>query len=181
MNDKQQGVLREFLAAASAALIAYGFGTETLWQEAIGGIVAAVALGWGIMHNDGAEAWFSLARKVLSSVAGVLVLTGSLQPDKADALLGAVLGLLSMGWSVFGKGNTTLPPAVGLFLLASLCLFTPSCETFPVVSVITPWGSGSKDADGNITVDTIYASGSKSGLTGEVTIYPKAPIVIPTK
>lgn len=178
MNDKQQGLLREFLAAVSAAAMAYGFGSESLWLEVSGGIVAAVVLLWGIVHNQGAEAWFSLIRKVFSSVAGVLVITGSLAPDKAQALLGAVVAALTMAWSVWGKDNQAPPPASLLAILAAF-LILPSCAMpFPAVSITTPWGSGSKDALGNVAFDTPYASGSKSGLTGGIEVVAKAPFAI---
>lgn len=182
MNDKQQGMLREFLTALAAAAILYGFGNDAIWTQASGGFVALVMLAWGIAKNEGAEAWFSLVRKVLSSVSGVLVLTGTFAPDKAEAILGLAIGFLSMVWSVWGKGNTpTIPQPPALLLICFATLLLASCGNLPPVSVSTPWGSGSKDANGTISVDTPYASGSKNGMTGEVIIYPKAPIVISTK
>jgi hypothetical protein len=103
MNDKTLGLVRELLASISAALIAYGIGSDAIWQEVSGGLLALVSLIWGVSTNTGAEAWFSMIRKVLSAVAGVSVLTGVLAADKAAVLLGAMLSMATLFWSLYGK------------------------------------------------------------------------------
>lgn len=169
MNTKSLGLLREFLAAVAAALIAYGYGSESLWQEAAGGLLAAVALVWGILSNEGIEAWFSLARKVLSSVAGVLVISGVLDPDKANVLLGLAVSFLSMGWSLFGKGNIP-PPAVPLILLfaCAACLL-PSCGAngeYPVTGTIYL-----RDPESGAKAGLVFADGVPPRATLKVPIY----------
>jgi hypothetical protein len=126
-TSKTIGLVRELLMAVSAALITYGIGTDAVWQEVTGGVVALVTLIFAIRANTGREAWFTLIRKVLSAAAGVLVVTGTLEPEKVNALLGVVLSLVAMGWSTFGKGSPAIVPTITLLLACSFML--PSCAT----------------------------------------------------
>lgn len=169
MNAKTIGLLRELLTALAAALMAYGYGSDSLWETATGGIVAAIMLGWGLIHNEGPEAWYSLARKVISSVAGVLVITGTLQPDKAQVIIGVVMSTMAMLWSAAGKdvsGDPPAPPAVPLLLLllAGASFMLPGCAGYPITG-------------------TVYlrdpSSGAKGGLTFTPGEAPKATIKIP--
>lgn len=48
MKEKVFGLLRHILSAAGALLVARGYIDESLVQEAIGGIMALVAVGWSI-------------------------------------------------------------------------------------------------------------------------------------
>lgn len=116
MTSTQLSMLRELLTAGSAALVTYGIGSEAVWQEAAGGIIAIVMLVWGIKSNTGKEQWFTLARKTMSAVGGVIVTTGTLDPDKANILLGFWLSALSLVWTMFKlpeqpSGNEAGPPA----------------------------------------------------------------------
>jgi hypothetical protein len=171
MNEKQLGLLRELLTAASAALIAYGIGTSGLWEEISGGIVAIVMLIWGIRSNAGWEALSSSLRKALSAAAGVLVMTGVLAPDKAEVLLGLALQFVSFGWSLWGKGgDSATPPAVPLLaLLAALSFLLPSCTGVDGLGSVV----------GSVTVID-PTTGAKGGLTYEkgkpVTASLKAPL-----
>lgn len=109
MNSKSLGLLREFLAAASVALLVYGIGTDVLWQTVTGGVVAVWMLVAGLRANEGWETLGSVIRKVLSAVGGVLVLQGALSPERADALIGVIINLLAMAWSAkakTGSGDT---------------------------------------------------------------------------
>jgi hypothetical protein len=101
MTSKQFSILRELLTAGSAALVTYGIGSDAIWQEATGGIIAAVMLAWGIKVNTGKEQWLTLARKTMSAVGGVLVMTGTIAPNKLDMLLGVGLSALSLVWTMF--------------------------------------------------------------------------------
>lgn len=139
MNEKQLGLLRELLTAASAALIAYGIGTAGLWAEVTGGIVAIVMIVWGWRSNAGWEVIASSLRKALSAAAGVCVMTGVLAPDKAEVLLGVALQFVSFAWSIWGKGgdSSTPPPAVPLlFLLAACSFLLPSCGEYPLTGSV---------------------------------------------
>lgn len=116
MTSKQLSMLRELLTAGSAALVTYGIGTDAIWQEVAGGIVTALMLAWGIKANTGKEQWLTLARKTLSAVGGVMVTTGTVDPDKANVLLGVGLSSLSLIWTMFKlpeqpSGNETGPSA----------------------------------------------------------------------
>jgi hypothetical protein len=48
MKEKVFGLLRHILSAAGALLVAKGYIDDSLVQEAIGGIMALVAVGWSI-------------------------------------------------------------------------------------------------------------------------------------
>jgi hypothetical protein len=116
MTSKQLSMLREFLTAGSSALVIYGIGSEAIWQEVTGGIVAAVMLAWGIKANTGTEQWLTLGRKILSAAGGALVATGYLAPAKADMLLGVGLSTLALVWTMFKlpeqpNDNEAGPPA----------------------------------------------------------------------
>ena len=170
MNPRTLGLLRELLAAAGAALVVYGFGTESLWQEVAGGILAGVCLIFGILHNTGAEAWYSLARKVISAIAGVLVVTGTIQPDKAQVLGGFVMSMLAMVWSAIGKDPGGEPPGPVDFpmilLMAAACVFLcpPSCAGYP------------------LTGSVYYrdpSSGAKAGMAFRPGEAPRASVRIP--
>ncbi len=155
MNTQILGLVREFLAAVSAALIAYGVGSDALWQEVAGGVIALITLIWGITHHTGAEAWFSLVRKVLSSVAGVLVLQGTISADKMDLVVGSVISALSLVWSLYGKipadGPPSVPPVVPLLLLCcGLSCLLPSCGS--TVAVSSPWGDAVRNPDGSVVI-----------------------------
>lgn len=94
-------MLRELLTAASCALVTYGIGSVSIWEETTGGIMALVMLIWGIRANTGKEQWLSMARKTLSAVGGVLVATGASTPDKVEVLLGVASSSLAVVWSIF--------------------------------------------------------------------------------
>lgn len=94
-------MLRELLTAGSAALVTYGIGSDAIWQEVAGGIVAAVMLAWGVKANTGKEQWLTLARKTMSAVGGVTVALGVIDPSKVDALLGVGLSALALVWAMF--------------------------------------------------------------------------------
>lgn len=141
MNPRLLGLIREFLAALAAALICYGYGSDALWQESTGGVIALVTLVWGIRSNTGKEAWYSLGRKVLSSVAGVLVITGTLSPDKANVLIGLACTVLSMAWSLNGKDGN-IPPAVPMIaFLLGLSVLLPSCAPTITIKSTAPDGT----------------------------------------
>jgi hypothetical protein len=48
MKEKVFGLVRHILSAAGALLVAKGYIDDSLVQEAIGGIMALVAVGWSI-------------------------------------------------------------------------------------------------------------------------------------
>lgn len=133
------GVIREFLMAASAVLFAWGLGTEALWQEVTGGLLAVFVLVWGIRVNVGIEALFSVIRKVLSAAAGVSIYHGWLSPEKATLLVGALMSGIAMVWTLGKSGlfnsddDDGNPPQLPTFLLLVLCaasfLLLPSCAS----------------------------------------------------
>ena len=108
MNPKILGPLREFLNMAAIALLCYGIGTDVLWQEITGGIVAAVTIVLGWRANHGWSAVESLIRKVVSAIAGIFVANGMLDPTKAAALVGVTITFLAMVWSFVSKTDDPL-------------------------------------------------------------------------
>lgn len=107
-NALKLSMIREFLTAASAALIAYGVGSPDLWQEVAGGVVAAIMLAWGIKANTGRAQWASLLRKTLSAVGGLMITFGTITPDKANVLVGVVSSFIALAWSVYKQTPTAV-------------------------------------------------------------------------
>jgi hypothetical protein len=102
-QEQKLGILRELLVSAAAVLIAYGFGTDALYHELIGGILAGVSIFWGIRANAGWEAMASMVRKALSAAGAVLVFTGTLTPGNSELIMGLAMNIVAIIWSVFAK------------------------------------------------------------------------------
>jgi hypothetical protein len=181
-------------------LATWGISDGNQWAPVIGVLLALVSATWGILHHrnpatPGRLSW-SLVRK-LANVAGSAAVTyGLLNQDRVASvtvLIAAIGPLLAARYSWVDNSEDATPPFGGgtplwLMMAAVCCLLLPGCagngrfdiSAVPPLRIVTPWGSGSKDADGNIAVDTEWLSGSKDAL-GNVTLTPKAPIVFGTK
>lgn len=166
------GLLREFLMAAAALLVAWGHGNGDLWNQVIGGLVALAVLLWGFRSNQGFESLLSVVRKVISAAAGVAVYTGWLSPEKATLLIGAIMAGITFFWTTWSKGlfsddDGPIPPIFGLLLLVPCLMFLSSCG-----AVLTYDGE-------EFDASAVSRYGTLEYRDGHAVITPSVPIAIP--
>ena len=176
MNQQQfLGQLRAVLTAIGTMLATWGLSDGQQWTPVIGIVLALVSLTWGLLHHrdpatPGRLSW-SLFRKTLNVCGSAAVAYGLLHPDKLSSMaaVAAALGPLLASWyswvdnSTAGDPDDDEPPFHRLPLLllmaAATCLLLGACagggldlRQLPPIRIETPWGSGSKAADGTITL-----------------------------
>lgn len=126
-KDQFTGLLRELLTAVGAALVTWGTLNDGLWQTISGAIMTALMIAWAVYWNEGREMLYTLVRKLISSVAGVVVATGVLTPERADVLVGVAMSVVSLAWAIYAKGGG-LPPGSTPVLAFAACLLCSSCS-----------------------------------------------------
>ena len=127
----QLGWLREILTLAGGLIFSMSEGHTAI----IALIVATAAVVWALVDNEGLETVFTLARKALSLVPGILVHFDLIDPTKAASLTALLGPLAAILWSHFLKGSK-YPPipdltqrvVIFMAVLAALCGPLSSCS-----------------------------------------------------
>lgn len=154
MNTRQQqlyGGIREVLAVAATLLLSYGIGTDSLWTDVTGGILAVVSLVWAWQAHSGWDVLESFIRKALTAMGALCIYKGWMTPEKIGLYIGLAMALLSLIWSIRSKSSDSGPPATPLIAIGFLFLLLPSCAGLTVMAR-TPYGKAKLNPDGTVTV-----------------------------
>jgi hypothetical protein len=77
---------------------------QSVWQMLVGIIMAGVSVVWGIMDKTiGLEMLQSFIRSVIVGLGGLLVAKGSMTPEKLESILGIVLAVLPLIYSILSR------------------------------------------------------------------------------
>jgi hypothetical protein len=191
-KDQLFGALREILTLGTTALLAYGIGTEGLWQEIAGGVTTFGLLIWGFRANEGPEALLTIMRKLLTSIGGIMIAVNIISPEKANVIVPLLTTIVSVVWSIFFKGAK--PPSAAVLILLSLVPFLASCglrltDDGCLLGAITrgnstyyigPCVGPDADGDGNADVDRVKAEwANNSGQNLRATYWlSKKPVLV---
>jgi uncharacterized membrane protein len=101
-------LIRTLLTSVGVFLIGKNFlGSpidQSVWQMLVGLIMAAISVAWGIMDKTiGLEMLQSFIRSVIVGLGGLLVAKGSVSPEKLESILGIVLAVLPLVYSVLSR------------------------------------------------------------------------------
>lgn len=101
-------LIRTLLTSVGVFLIGKNFlGSpidQSLWQMLVGLIMAAISVVWGIMDKTiGLEMLQSFIRSVIVGLGGLLVAKGSVSPEKLESILGIVLAVLPLIYSILSR------------------------------------------------------------------------------
>jgi uncharacterized membrane protein len=77
---------------------------QSMWQMLVGVIMAVVSVVWGIMDKTiGLEMLQSFIRSAIVGLGGLLVAKGSMTPEKLESILGIVLAVLPLVYSILSR------------------------------------------------------------------------------
>jgi hypothetical protein len=77
---------------------------QSVWQMLVGVIMAGVSVVWGIMDKTiGLEMLQSFIRSAIVGLGGLLVAKGSMTPEKLESILGIVLAVLPLVYSILSR------------------------------------------------------------------------------
>lgn len=101
-------LIRTLLTSVGVFLIGKNFlGSpidQSVWQMLVGLIMAAISVAWGIMDKTiGLEMLQSFIRSVIVGLGGLLVAKGSVSPEKLESILGIVLAVLPLIYSILSR------------------------------------------------------------------------------
>lgn len=101
-------LIRTLLTSVGVFLIGKNFlGSpidQSIWQMLVGLIMAAISVVWGIMDKTiGLEMLQSFIRSVIVGLGGLLVAKGSVSPEKLESILGIVLAVLPLIYSILSR------------------------------------------------------------------------------
>jgi hypothetical protein len=101
-------LIRTLLTSVGVFLIGKNFlGSpidQSVWQMLVGIIMAGVSVVWGIMDKTiGLEMLQSFIRSVIVGLGGLLVAKGSVSPEKLESILGIVLAVLPLVYSILSR------------------------------------------------------------------------------
>jgi len=101
-------LIRTLLTSVGVFLIGKNFmGSaidQSMWQMLVGIIMAAVSVVWGIMDKTiGLEMLQSFIRSAIVGLGGLLVAKGSMTPEKLESILGIVLAVLPLIYSILSR------------------------------------------------------------------------------
>jgi uncharacterized membrane protein len=101
-------LIRTLLTSVGVFLIGKNFlGSpidQSVWQMLVGLIMAAISVAWGIMDKTiGLEMLQSFIRSVIVGLGGLLVAKGSVSPEKLESILGIVLAVLPLVYSILSR------------------------------------------------------------------------------
>jgi hypothetical protein len=101
-------LIRTLLTSVGVFLIGKNFmGSpidQSVWQMLVGVIMAGVSVVWGIMDKTiGIEMLQSFIRSAIVGLGGLLVAKGSLSPEKLESILGIVLAVLPLVYSILSR------------------------------------------------------------------------------
>ncbi len=101
-------LIRTLLTSVGVFLIGKNFlGSpidQSVWQMLVGVIMAGVSVIWGIMDKTiGLEMLQSFIRSAIVGLGGLLVAKGSMTPEKLESILGIVLAVLPLIYSILSR------------------------------------------------------------------------------
>jgi hypothetical protein len=101
-------LIRTLLTSVGVFLIGKNFiGSpidQSVWQMLVGIIMAGVSVVWGILDKTiGLEMLQSFIRSVIVGLGGLLVAKGSMTPEKLESILGIVLAVLPLIYSILSR------------------------------------------------------------------------------
>jgi hypothetical protein len=101
-------LIRTLLTSVGVFLIGKNFlGSpidQSVWQMLVGVIMAGVSVVWGIMDKTiGLEMLQSFIRSAIVGLGGLLVAKGSMTPEKLESILGIVLAVLPLIYSILSR------------------------------------------------------------------------------
>jgi hypothetical protein len=101
-------LIRTLLTSVGIFLIGKNFMGSTIdqsvWQMLVGVIMSGVSVVWGIVDKTiGLEMLQSFIRSAIVGLGGLLVAKGSLNPEKLDSILGIVLSVLPLIYSILSR------------------------------------------------------------------------------
>ena len=77
---------------------------QSVWQMLVGIIMSATSVIWGVMDKTiGLEMLQSFIRSAIVGLGGLLVAKGSLSPEKLESILGIVLAILPLLYSILSR------------------------------------------------------------------------------
>jgi hypothetical protein len=106
-QDKFNSLVRELVTAVGTAAGSFGLMHDNLIVAVSGFVVAAAMVGWALYTHSDTSILGTLLRKALSSGAGVAVTYGVITPEKAEAILGVVLVIISIYFGNRASGPAT--------------------------------------------------------------------------
>jgi hypothetical protein len=101
-------VLRTLLTSVGVFLIGKNFmGSaidQSMWQMLVGLAMSAFSVAWGIWDKTlGIEMLQSFIRSLIVGLGGLLVAKGSISPEKLESILGIVLAVLPLVYSIISR------------------------------------------------------------------------------
>jgi hypothetical protein len=101
-------LIRTLLTSVGVFLIGKNFlGSpidQSVWQMLVGVIMAGVSVVWGILDKTvGLEMLQSFIRSAIVGLGGLLVAKGSMTPEKLESILGIVLAVLPLVYSILSR------------------------------------------------------------------------------
>lgn len=102
-NNQFQGLAREIIFAALAALVSFNLFPETNVDLVGAGVIALAVLVWGIAAkpSDGASVG-SLVRKLIQTIAPILVVYEAITPEQGGTLTVLAVAFVST-WSLIAN------------------------------------------------------------------------------
>lgn len=105
-------LIRTLLTSFGVFLIGKNFLGQTIdqsiWQMLIGIAMSAFSVAWGMYDKTlGLEMLQSFIRSAFVGIGGLLVAKGSLSVEKLESILGIVLALLPLVYSLLSKKKST--------------------------------------------------------------------------
>jgi hypothetical protein len=80
---------------------------QSVWQMVVGVVMAGVSVVWGIFDKTvGIEMLQSFLRSAIIGFGGLLVARGSLSPEKLESILGIVMSILPLLYSMLSRKKT---------------------------------------------------------------------------
>jgi len=81
---------------------------QSIWQMVVGVIMAGISVVWGIFDKTvEIEMLQSFIRSAIIGFGGLLVARGSLTPEKLDSILGIVVAILPLLYSMLSRKKTS--------------------------------------------------------------------------
>jgi hypothetical protein len=110
-KETLMSLLRTFLTSFGIFLLGKNlFGSvidQSIWQMVVGVTMAGVSVVWGIFDKTvGIEMLQSFLRSAIIGFGGLLVARGSLSPEKLESILGIVMSILPLLYSILSRKKT---------------------------------------------------------------------------
>ena len=110
-KETLMSLLRTFLTSFGIFLLGKNlFGSvidQSIWQMVVGVTMAGVSVVWGIFDKTvGIEMLQSFLRSAIIGFGGLLVARGSLSPEKLESILGIVMSILPLLYSMLSRKKT---------------------------------------------------------------------------